>query len=44
MRRERFDRLAAQLSAGGLDGLVLLRFICVNLTPTGAAMPALQRR
>src|SRR5882757_3600456 len=40
MRRERFGRLQAELSAAGLDGLVLLGSSSVVYS-TGAAMPAL---
>jgi Xaa-Pro aminopeptidase len=39
MRRERFRKLQDQLSAGGLDGLVLLGSSSVTYA-TGAAMPA----
>ena len=39
MRRERFQKLQDQLSAGGLDGLVLLGSSAVTYA-TGTAMPA----
>jgi Xaa-Pro dipeptidase len=39
MRRERFQKLQDQLTAGGLDGLVLLGSSAVTYA-TGAAMPA----